>query len=458
MRAAVSALLANVRAGARLALFLRVSRQDFRIDALALVLLVVVSAAVDVGVERVLAGPDAFFDVAAVGGELASLAVLVLVGGVLGAALRDAALVLALPVVVLASMLPVQAGTLLPLALGVLAEVPEWVEEGVQVALLAWYLAVLVRAAFVALQPGPWRRLRALAGGALLAAPMFLPGGLVPDSPWWASVEDYSALDGNPASEPVLARQRALQDEALGALDDQVPGQTELYFVAFAPDGAGSVWRDRVEAARDAIDGRYGAGRSLVYLNDEASLADTPAATVTHLREALEEIAAASDPEEDIAMVYVAGRSNPDGSLVARLPPLGLVPLSGPGLHHLLGEAGIRWRIVVLAVCNAQPFLDALADDDTLIVSASGADGVPAGCERGGEPTAFGDAFFGAAFTEARSITGAFEIAKAGLAGRGATPVMHVGKAIAEQLERLGGERLDRASFRLRPRSAQSTR
>jgi hypothetical protein len=448
MRAALAALVANVRAGARLSLFLRVSRPEFRIDALALVLLVIVSAAVDVGVERVLAGPDAAFDFTAIGGELASLAILMLVASVLAVAFNDLSLPLALPVVVLASMLPVQACALLPLVLDGLPDVPDRVEDAVHFALLTWFLAVLVRSTYVALQPAQRRGLRALAGGALLAAPMLLPSGVVPDAPWWAPVEEFSALDGNPASEPVLARQRELQNDALDALEDHVAGQTELYFVAFAPDGAGSVWRPRVEAARDAIDARYGAGRSVVYLNDASSLTDTPFATVTHLREALQEIAEASDPDEDVAMVYVAGRSNADGTLVAELPPLGLVPLSGAGLAHLLRESGFRWRIVVLEVCDAGPFIDALADDDTLVVSAAGPGETPAGCRRGGEPTAFGDLFFGKAFADTRSITSAFEAAKASLDGRDAMPVMHVGAAIAQQLQRLGGDRQDRAVFR----------
>ena len=449
MRATLSALVANVRAGVRLALFRRVARLDFRIDALALVLLVVISALVDVGVERLLAGPDALLDPVAFGGELASLAVLVLVAAVLAAAFADASLALALPVVVLASMLLIQVGMLLPLAFDFLPEAPEWTGDIVHVAFLAWYLAVLVRATFVALQPAGRRALRALAGGALLAAPMLLPEGIVPDAPWWTTAEEeVSALDGNPASEPVLSLQRRLQDDALGDLEDHVAGQTDLYFVGFAPDGAGAVWRPRLDAARQAIDARYGKGRSIVYLNDPTTLSEAPFATVTHLREALAEIAAASEPEEDVALVYVAGRSNADGTVMAHLPPLGLVPLSGPGLAHLFREAGIRWRIVVLEVCDAAPFLAALVDDDTLVVSAAGPDETPAGCKGGGEPTAFGDAFFGAAFAGARSLPGAFEAAKASLAGRDATPVMHVGRDIAEQLQRLGGERQERAAFR----------
>jgi hypothetical protein len=443
----------------RLALFRRVARPDFRIDAAALVLLVVASAVVDVGVERLLAGPDALFDPTAVGGELASLAVLVLAASLLAAAFKDASLALALPVVVLASMLLVQAGMLLPLAPEVVPDAPEWIGDAIHAVLLLWYLAVLVRATYVALEPASGRALRALAGGALLAAPMLLPDGMIPDAPWWTTAEEaVSATDGNPASEPVLSLQRQLQDDALADLTDHVPGQADLYFVAFAPDGAGPVWRPRVDAARAAIGRRYGTGRSIAYVNDPASFADTPFATVTHLREALEEIAAAGDPEEDVAMVYVAGRSNPDGTVTAHLPPLGLVPLSGPGLAHLLREAGIRWRIVVLEVCDAAPFLEALADDDTLVISAADSGQAPAGCTGGGEPTAFGDAFFGKGMAGARSLAGAFEAAKASLAAGEATPVMRLGRNIEERLRELGGERQERAAFRLPARRESATR
>ena len=45
----------------------------------------------------------------------------------------------------------------------------------------------------------------------------------------------------NPASEPVLAAQQFLLDDALAKLEDERPGVTDLYFVGFAPDGAQDV-------------------------------------------------------------------------------------------------------------------------------------------------------------------------------------------------------------------------
>ena len=54
----------------------------------------------------------------------------------------------------------------------------------------------------------------------------------------------------NPASEPVLAAQQDLLDDALSALDDETPGVTDLYFVGFAGDARDDVFRKDVQAAR----------------------------------------------------------------------------------------------------------------------------------------------------------------------------------------------------------------
>ena len=87
----------------------------------------------------------------------------------------------------------------------------------------------------------------------------------------------------NPAAEPVLALQRELQEEALGAITNHTQGVTELYFVAFAPDGDGATWRPRIEQAKRVMDERWATeGRSLAYVNDTSLLTQAPMATVTH--------------------------------------------------------------------------------------------------------------------------------------------------------------------------------
>lgn len=436
MRAALRGLAANVAAGLRLALLRPVDRAAFRVDAAQLLLLAVLSALIDVGTDWLRYGPDAAFSAAAAGGELASFALLVLMAAMIAWILRDAALVAALPVVVLAGMPLVQVAAVVPFLAALDEERSPWVTDAAYLLVVTWFVLVLARSAYVTLQPRPRRGLLAAAAAALLAAPLMAPPGVLPEASWWEPVgDDVLADTANPAAEPVLALQRELQDEALAALEEHVPGEVDLYFVAFAPDGDGARWGPRVEAARKAMDDHWRThGRSLVYLNDRARLGEIPMATVSHLREALEEIAAIAEPDEDVVMLYLAGRGNADASMTVELPPLGLVQLSATGLASLVEQAGFRWRVVVVETCDPAPFVEALADARTLVMAAAADCAASAGAA-----TAFGDVLFGEALPSAATLPGAFEAARTRLAARGKAPVMRLGDEIAAHLGRLRG-------------------
>lgn len=444
--ASLCGVFVNLRAGARLALFAPVRRQDFRLDVAQLLLFFVVSALVDNAADWIRAGPGATLDWAAFGAEAASFAVLLLAAAILAWLFSEASVLVALPIIVLASFPLLQIANLAPNWLATRDDTAPWIAEAAYYLLLAWFLALLWRSSYVALEPGPRRTWKAFAGALLLAVPLMIPDGVLPDTSWWASDVAPRALDAtNPASEPVLALQRELQEEALGGLDDHTDGESDLYFVAFAPDG-NPVWRSKVARAKRTMDEHWGTQRrSLAYLNDASTLTELPIATISHLREALDEIGSAIDADDDIVMVYVAGRSNADGSLRASLPPLSLVPLSGPGLSHLLTQAGIRWRIIIVAACITQPFVDALADDQTVVVAAPPQ---PSDCRDSSGLTGFSDTLFAETLMTSTPLATTFEAVKRKLDANGAGPVVHVGSAIAEQLARLRSTTGARASSR----------
>jgi hypothetical protein len=410
-----------------------------------------VSALVDCATDWARLPAETSLDWAAIGAELAAFALLVAIAALLAWAFSDPPTLVGLPVVVLASLPMVQLASVGPSIVAAFDEAPDWLADTVYYLVLAWYAAVLVRSAYVVLQPHRLRFWRALAAGALLTAPLGLPPDMLPTASWWTQAADALAMDAtSPVAEPVVALQRELQDQALGALEEHRQGEIDLYFIAFAPDGAGASWRPRIEKAREVMDRHWSTeARSITYVNDATNLTEAPMATVTHLREALEEVAASIDPDEDIVMLFVGGRSNPDGSMRVSLPPLGLVQLSGPGLAHLFREAGIRWRVIVAAVCNPQPFVEALADENTLIVAAAGPGETAAGCARGGEPTSLPDVLFGEALTSAATLPAAFQLVQRRLAEHGVHPVVHVGEAIAPRLARLRGTTGGRAAVTL---------
>jgi hypothetical protein len=315
---------------------------------------------------------------------------------------------------------------------------------------IVWVYALSVRAVAVALVPAhPGRWWRALVGGLVLIAPIWLASSIAPNESWFKEPSVAGGPDPrfpNPASEPVLAAQRQLLDEALADLDDERPGVTDLYFVGFAGDARDDVFRTDVLAAQNVMDERWDTdGRSLALINNPRTLLEAPEATLTNLRETLNEIGAAIDTEQDVVMVYLASRGTPDHVLDVTLPPLELAPLTAPALKGLLDAAGIKWRIVVVSACYSGGFIDALQDDYTLVLTASAADRASPGCGNGSDATTFGEALFQQGLAQSDSILAGFEAArariaereKAGGAGPQTGPQIFVGPAMAEKLKEL---------------------
>jgi len=301
---------------------------------------------------------------------------------------------------------------------------------------------IAMRAVYVCTDPArPRRRLWAAAGGLLLIAPFWFAPLLGPLEPWWREI-DATATDADavsPASEAVLAAQQFMLDRALDQLEDERPGVTDLYFVAFAPDARRPGFVADVDAAQRVMDERWNTqGRSVVLLNSPATVAERPFASITHLRRVLLEIGDIIDPDDDVVMVYLSGNSGPDHTLTAVNPPLELAALSPQGLKQLFDAAGIRWRIVVVSTCEAGTWIDALKDDETVVIASSAAGVRGADCAGGLRPGVFADAFFGAAMRRADDLPAAFDAARKRLAEQhAAEPVMFVGASIAEQLKAL---------------------
>ena len=448
LRYAFGALRHNLAAGLRLALFLRVRPLAFRIDATQLLLLFVVSCVIDIAGDHIRFGGDSLFTTRGAGPELAGIAMLGVAALVVAVALRRQALALAIVVTVMASLPIVQVVHYLPFALEDSAPAIAAAIAAGGVVILAWMVAVLVRCVAINLQLASRRRwIVAGAGGLVLALPLVLSPMLIDDTPWFRSVDDGMAADGDisPASEPVLATQKQLLDNALGDLDDREPGAPNLYFVAYAPDGGEAAWTRHMERVRKLMDDRLDTrGHSILLRNHADTMLTTPFATVSNLRETFAEIASAADTDQDILMLYVGGKGTKGGRVAGTLPPLDLVALTPAGLKSLIDDAGFEWRIVIVAACYAGAYAEVLNDDHTVVVAASAADRPSFGCEGRGDPTFFGDALFANGFARGDSLVAAFDIARDRVAAhereRGLSasqPVMRVGARIAPMIRHL---------------------
>jgi len=439
MKHAITALERNLVAGLRLALFMPVTRLAFRIDFLQLLLLLAFSTALDIATDWIHYGPDPTFSWQGAAGEVFTIGALLVVATLQALMFRQRSLALAVPVLALASYPVSQAVHIAPYAYPAFES---WAGSSVtaawEILMAVWSIVVLVRVVVVALE-GRHRLGRGLVGGALLAVPIALASVLMPTTTWWHA--PGASIDGrypNPASEPVLAAQETLLDDALSNLDDESPGRTDLYFVGFLGEGNDDAYRQDMLAARRAMEERFDMrDRSIALITSPATQLDTPMATVSHLRETLKEIAAAINPDEDVVMLYLTGPSRADGSLDVVLPPLELLPLAPSALRKLLDEAGILWRIVVVSSCHSAAFVDALKNETTLVLAAAD-DGNAGGCAVINGSTRLGATLFREALPRTESLQQAFEAAQAGIAP-GAPPAaqLFMGSEMEQKLREL---------------------
>ncbi|HJU22699.1 MAG TPA: C13 family peptidase [Casimicrobiaceae bacterium] len=432
----------NLLSGLRLALFLRVDRRTFAISAAQFVLIVLVSAAIDIDTDWVRAAPDSRFSIVGLHGELFALGLLALSSAVIATLRRERDIYLALPIVLLASFPAIQVVHALPDIPRLGVAMSDVARKVFDAAIFAWMVAVAIRAVYVCTQPlGMRRRIFAVGGGVIVVAPLWFAPLIGPLDPWWVEYDSVTAERDamSPASEPVLAAQDFIMDRALDDLEDERPAVTDLYFVGFAPDARRPGFVADVDAAQRVMDERWHTkGRSIVLVNSPLTVAERPFATITHLRKVLLEIGDLIDTDDDVVMVYLVGSSGGDHTLAAVNPPLELVGLSPQGLKELLDAAGIRWRIVVVSTCYAGAWVDALQDDETVVIASSSANTRASDCTGGIGTSSFGEAFFNDGMRRGDDLALAFDTARKRLARMHAPePVMSMGPAIAEHLKRL---------------------
>ncbi|MET0682676.1 MAG: C13 family peptidase [Casimicrobiaceae bacterium] len=442
-------LARNLGAGLRLVLMLPVSRLRFRVDLVQLLLLLVVSALIDIGVDWARFGAEGYFTWFGLGNEIFGAGVLLLSAAILAIAFGQREFVLALPVLVLAGFPLLQVVRVVPSVMLIPDPATIFYWSVFDVLMIVWMFALSMRCVALSLapsRPGRWRR--ALLGGLVLIAPIWFASSIAPIDPWWKepSAEGADPRYPNPASEPVLAAQQHLLEEALSGLEDERPNVTDLYFVGFAGDAREDVFRKDVQAARRVMDERWGTtGRSVTLINNPRTLLESPAATVTNLRETLNEIGSTIDVEQDVVMVYLASHGSRQHVLEVTLPPLELAPLTAPALRGLLDEAKIKWRIVVVSACYSGGFIEALTDDYTLVLAASATDRTSFGCGNQSDSTFFGEALFQHGLAQSESLLAAFDAAKERVAAREkeggfkppSNPQMYVGPAMADKLKEL---------------------
>jgi hypothetical protein len=341
---------------------------------------------------------------------------------------------------------------------------------------LAWLPLLWAAAAYgwasVRLARVDSRRRRAaifLIAAMLIAVPQW---AVDPSSRLWVAA---SAVDDEPASGPdapqseqTLYGQFDLLNDALDAIAPAQAGITELFTISFAGDGEQDVFFNEAVGADAVMAAAFDSGEhSVVLANSRAHALEHPFATASALQRAVSAVADRMNGDEDVLALFLTSHGTPDHRLVVSLPPYDFTDLSPEALRSMLDESGIRYRVIIVSSCYSGGFVEALAGNDTMVITASSADRTSFGCRDGADWTDFGRAYFAEALAQTASFEGAFRIASRRIAEREAQehltpslPQISVGAGIRDQLQRLEtrrGGRILSAAARARGRASVHT-
>jgi len=263
---------------------------------------------------------------------------------------------------------------------------------------------------------------------------------------------DDTSLLVNPEqiAELVLYNQPELLAGQLAGLLPGDPAVPDLYFLGVAGDGNEGVFRREVLSIKGLFDEQLGtAGRSLSLVNGDLSARKFPLATRTSLRRAIEALAGALDPAQDLLFLYLSSHGTEQHRAVLDLPGVSLPDLSPRELAALLEPLRDQPKVVVISACFSGGFIPELGDDKTLVMTSAAPDRNSFGCSDLSDFTYFGDAFFRQALPDkGGDLAATFERAAALVAEREAAaeftpsqPQIHRAEAVEDRWRRWFADR-----------------
>ncbi len=195
-------------------------------------------------------------------------------------------------------------------------------------------------------------------------------------------------------SEQAFYQQPQLFSQALTELQFHRPTTIDWYFLGVAGYAEQDVFRSEIMQTKDFFDTKFTTqGRSVALINNPWTLDEYPIASKTSIEQALQQIGAKMNPEEDVLFLSLSSHGG-DKELEMNNKPLDLANVEARWLRQALDKSGIKWRVIVISACYSGSFIEDLQSPTTLVITASAKDKQSFGCTNEAEYTYFGQAFF----------------------------------------------------------------
>ena len=257
---------------------------------------------------------------------------------------------------------------------------------------------------------GGWGRWRGLLAMALVAvaAPAAAQQGPPQQDPFNGQ---FGAMQLAPPA-PEAARLSRMMGDALNALQAQRPGHQDVYLIVASLWGEPVFEREATQVEQILRTHLHAEGRSILLTAGGEGERTHPSATPETIAAALGQVGSMINPNEDLVVVFITSHGSPDGSAALRNRQT-IGTLRPPNLRDLFVQAGIVNRVVIVSACFSGAFIAPLADDNTIVLTASAPDRTSFGCQPQREWTFFGDAYFNHAVRGGAGLLPGFDQAKA---------------------------------------------
>jgi hypothetical protein len=313
---------------------------------------------------------------------------------------------------------------------------------------VVWWIAAMT-GVLLSLEPQP--RLRVLARAGALWLALFAVNVVVPHAPvfigpdfdirganWWeyliARYGAHSELAKLEDAQPKL-----LQAE-LSALAPQRQGATNVYAIGIAGMNQ-DVFVKELNGALTAIGTILPIKDHTVRLiNSHETIETLPLADSKNFAAAVHGVAAAMDKTKDVLVLVMTSHGEQTG-FALQLPGNRPAELTPQQLAATLDAEGIKNRLVIVSACFSGIFVPPLANDDTIVLTASDARSTSFGCAPERDWTYFGDALFRQSLQPGIDLQQAFDHARVLISGwelmdrvAPSNPQGHFGPALVAKL------------------------
>jgi len=201
-------------------------------------------------------------------------------------------------------------------------------------------------------------------------------------------------------------------DIELARLANAAQPGPQMYFVGFAGFGEERVFAEEIALAAQLVGARYRtADRSIRLVNDRRDLTAFPLATVPSLRHTLVGLGKILD-QDDVLFLALSSHGYKKAALSINNTGMADTVLGAGTLAGMLRDSGIRWKVIVISACYAGGFIDALADNRTIVITAAAKNRTSFGCSDDRHLTYFGEAFYRDSLPDAANLRAAFEAAR----------------------------------------------